>query len=141
MSNRYRPIPSRGDTAVRRVPTAVICGSLLLLTSCAGGGTDAGQGARLPSAPMGVTAAAGSATSVHVMWNRATGTPHVTRYEVYRGTTKVKEVPGGEHMVDVTRLTPSTAYVFTVRARDADGHAGPPSEQVRATTPAAVAAD
>jgi len=126
---------------MRRVPAAVICGSLLALAACGWGGPDSGQDVRLPSAPMGVTAAAGSATSVHVMWNRATGKPPITRYEVYRGTTKVKEVPGGEHMVDVTRLTPSTAYVFTVRALDADGHAGPPSEQVRATTPAAVAAD
>ncbi|MGQ4390433.1 fibronectin type III domain-containing protein [Streptomyces sp. SAS_270] len=126
---------------MRRVPAAVLCGSLLAVASCGWGGTDDGRGVRLPSAPMGVTAAAGSATSVHVMWNRATGDPHVTRYEVYRGTTKVKEVPGGEHMVDITRLTPSTAYVFTVRALDADGNAGPPSEQVRATTPAAVAAD
>ena len=44
-------------------------------------------------------------------------------------------------MVDITRLRPSTTYVFTVRARDADGNLGPPSRQVRATTPAAGAAD
>jgi chitodextrinase len=73
------------------------------------------------------------------MWN-ALG-PEVDRYEVYRGREKVKEVPGDEHMVDVTRLKPATAYVFTVRARDADGRLGPSSRAVRATTPAAVAAD
>jgi chitodextrinase len=90
---------------------------------------------------MGVTAVAGSATSVHVMWNRLSGDPEITGYEVYRGTTKVKEVPGAEHMVDVTRLQPSTTYVFTVRARSTDGALGPASREVRATTPAAVAAD
>ncbi|MER5474994.1 fibronectin type III domain-containing protein [Streptomyces sp. NPDC002685] len=123
------------------VPRALVCGALLVLTSCGWGARTSGQGERLPAAPLGVTAAAGSATSVHVMWNLATEDPRVTRYEVYRGTTKVKEVPGSEHMVDITRLEPSTAYVFTVRARNAAGTPGPLSKRVRATTPAAVAAD
>lgn len=126
---------------MRRVPHALICGSLLVLTSCGWGAQSDDQGAKLPSAPMGVTAAAGSATSVHVMWNRASGDPEVTEYVVYRGMTKVKAVPGAEHMVDITRLKPSTTYVFNVRALNADGNPGPPSKQVRATTPAAVAAD
>ena len=65
----------------------------------------------------------------------------IDTYEVYRGTTKVKEVPGSRHMVDVTRLSPSTTYVFTVRARDTGGRLGPPSREVRAKTPAAAAAD
>lgn len=118
-----------------------MCGSLLALTSCGDGAANGGTSGRLPPAPLGVTAAAGSATSVHVMWNRVSGAPEVIAYEVFRGTTKVERVPGGEHMVDITRLTPATSYVFTVRALDTDGNPGPPSEQVRATTPAAVAAD
>jgi Fibronectin type III domain. len=130
---------------VRRVPRivlcALLCGALPALTSCGWGAATSGQGERLPAAPLGVTAAAGSATSVHVMWNLASEDPRITRYEVYRGTTKVKEVPGSEHMVDVTRLEPSTPYVFTVRARNAAGIQGPPSRPVRATTPPAVAAD
>jgi chitodextrinase len=88
---------------------------------------------------MGVTAAAGSATSVHVMWN-AVGAG-IEHYEVYRGPTKVQDAPGSRHMVDVTRLKPATPYVFTVRARDTEGRLGPPSREVRATTPAATAAD
>ncbi|KUO17783.1 fibronectin type III domain-containing protein [Streptomyces dysideae] len=123
---------------MRRVP--LLCAPLLvLLSSCAWNGTD--DDGRLPSAPTGVTAAAGSATSVHVMWNAVSAEPDVSGYEVYRGTTKVREVPGSEHMVDVPRLRPATGYVFTVRARDADGRLGPPSGEVRATTPAAGAAD
>ncbi|MES5820184.1 fibronectin type III domain-containing protein [Streptomyces sp. RG80] len=114
-----------------------LCGAITLVASCGWGG-DGAEG-RLPAAPVGVTAAAGSATSVHVMWN-ATG-QGVEVYEVYRGTTKVKEVPGSQHMVDVTRLRPSTMYVFTVRARDTDGRLGPSSGEVRARTPAAGAAD
>ncbi|WAZ19529.1 fibronectin type III domain-containing protein [Streptomyces cinnabarinus] len=125
---------------MRRVPVprpyrlAVLCGALALVASCGWQG-QADEGP-LPGIPRGVTAEAGSATSVHVMWNAVTG-PDIAGYEVYRGTTKVKDVPGAEHMVDVIRLRPSTTYVFTVRARDTDGRLGPPSQEVRATTPAA----
>lgn len=121
--------------------TAVAGSALLTMVSCGPSGQGTDGAGRPPAAPAGVTAAAGSATSVHIMWNRAAGKPEVARYEVYRGATKVKEVPGSRHMVDITRLSPSTGYAFSVRAKDADGRLGPPSERVRATTPAATAAD
>ncbi|OLZ73515.1 hydrolase [Streptomyces sp. IMTB 2501] len=127
---------------MRRVawPLLPVCGALLLVTSCGWGQADGDEG-RAPGAPTGVTAQAGSATSVHVMWNEVPDTQGVRLYEVYRGTTKVEEVPGSQHMVDVTRLRPSTMYAFTVRARDTEGRLGPPSRAVRARTPAMVAAD
>ncbi|MFJ3622672.1 fibronectin type III domain-containing protein [Streptomyces iakyrus] len=115
-----------------------LCGVLALVTSCGWAGAEEEDGGAVPGAPTGVTAAAGSATSVHVMWNATAG---AEVYEVYRGTTKVTEVPGSKHMVDVTRLRPSTQYAFSVRARDTDGRLGPPSRTVRARTPAAVADD
>ncbi|WP_262060748.1 fibronectin type III domain-containing protein [Streptomyces sp. STR69] len=117
---------------------ALTCAALLLLASCGTGGDTDGHA---PGAPVGVTAAAGSATSVHVMWDAVTSSPGVRTYEIYRDTTKVKEVPGSEHMVDVTRLKPATMYAFTVRARDTDGRLGPRSRAVKARTPVAVAAD
>ncbi|MFD0313176.1 fibronectin type III domain-containing protein [Streptomyces flavalbus] len=123
------------------VPPFVVCGTLLLVASCAWGGGSGDTGERPPGAPTGVTAEAGSATSVHVMWNAVSARPGVAGYEVYRGGTKVDEVPATEHMTDVTRLAPGTTYVFTVRARDAEGRLGPRSREVRATTPAAVTAD
>lgn len=128
---------------MRRVLVLVsaVCAVFALLSSCTWGEPEGESGGRLPGAPTGVTAAAGSATSVHVMWNAVTAERAIKVYEVYRGPTKVKEVPGAEHMVDVTMLKPSTSYAFTVRARDADGRLGPPSKTVRATTPKAVAAD
>ncbi|MBL1084552.1 fibronectin type III domain-containing protein [Streptomyces actinomycinicus] len=127
---------------MRRVPLPLVpvCGALLLLVSCGWSRADDGEG-RAPGAPAGVTAAAGSATSVHVMWNAAPDGSGVRVYEVFRGTTKVADVPGSQHMVDVTRLRPSTVYAFTVRARDTAGRLGPPSRPVRARTPAVVAAD
>ncbi|KUN63283.1 hydrolase [Streptomyces canus] len=120
--------------------SALLCALLALLTSCAWGGADNDSG-RLPAAPVGVTAAAGSATSVHVMWNAVSSVAGIEGYEVYRGPTRVEDVPGSQHMVDVTRLRPATPYVFSVRARDTEGRLGPPSREVRATTPAAAAAD
>ncbi|MGV9943890.1 fibronectin type III domain-containing protein [Streptomyces sp. NPDC003401] len=114
-----------------------MCGGILALCCGCAAPDDGGEG-RAPGAPTGVIAEAGSATSVHVMWNAL---PAVSGYEVYRGASKVADVPGSQHMLDVTRLTPSTAYVFSVRARDAEGRLGPRSRPVRATTPASVAAD
>ncbi|MFE7881549.1 fibronectin type III domain-containing protein [Streptomyces sp. NPDC057398] len=128
-------VPSALPASPRRL---ALCAGLALLTSCGWAGTGQEDGGSPPGAPTGVTAQAGTATSVHVMWNT---TARAERYEVYRGTTKVEEVPGSKHMVDVTRLRPSTSYVFTVRARDADGRLGPSSRAVRARTPAAVADD
>ncbi|WP_225827430.1 fibronectin type III domain-containing protein [Streptomyces naphthomycinicus] len=123
------------------VPPVLVCGALLLVASCGWSRADDGGEGRVPGAPAGITAAAGSATSVHVMWNAAPEGTGVRSYEVYRGTTKVAGVPGSQHMVDVTRLRPSTSYAFTVRARDTAGRLGPPSRVVRARTPAVEAAD
>ncbi|WP_420856467.1 fibronectin type III domain-containing protein [Streptomyces mangrovisoli] len=94
----------------------------------------------LPAAPTQVTAVAGSATSVHVMWNAPTQGHGIT-YVVYRDARAVREVAAPEHMVDVVRLTPGTRYTFTVRARDADGRLGPPGAATWARTPAAAAED
>lgn len=117
-----------------------LCAALALLAACGRSAADDGEGGG-PGAPTGVTAAAGSVTSVHVMWNAVASASGVSAYQVYRGSTKVGDVPASEHMVDVTRLSPATTYVFTVRARDTRGRLGPRSREVRATTPAAVAAD
>ncbi|MEU2927288.1 fibronectin type III domain-containing protein [Streptomyces sp. NPDC007251] len=128
---------------MRRVPWPLlpVCGALLLAVSCGWGQAREGDEGRAPGAPAGVTAQAGSATSVHVMWNAVPDSTRIRAYEVYRGTTKAQEVPGSQRMVDVTRLRPSTPYSFTVRARDTEGRLGPPSRPVTARTPALAAAD
>ncbi len=131
----------RVRAALALLRTVLVCGALLLLASCGWGGTGGDGDGHAPGAPAGVTAAAGSATSVHVMWDAVTASPGIRTYEVYRGTTKVKEVSASEHMVDVIRLRPATMYSFTVRARDTDGRLGPPSREVKARTPVAVADD
>ncbi|WP_234018922.1 MULTISPECIES: fibronectin type III domain-containing protein [unclassified Streptomyces] len=119
------------------------CATALLttVTSCGLLSSDDDAGGPALSEPLGVTAQAGSATSVHVMWNKPTSTAAVTDYEVYRGSVRVQRLPATQQMVDVTGLEPRTRYVFTVRARAKDGDLGPASRSVSVTTPAAVAAD
>lgn len=116
---------------------ALASAAVLALSAC--GSND--EAAKAPSAPVGVAAQAGSATSVHVMWNQAPGKEGVSGYEVFRGKTKVKDVPAEQTMIDVTGLKPSTAYTFSVRARGAEGTVSPRSGELAVTTPAAVAED
>jgi chitodextrinase len=123
----------RGGPTVQRPPTiAALACAALLITAC--GGDD--QDTERPSTPGGVTAQAGSATSVHVMWEQATDNKAVTGYEVSQQGKPVKTVPGTKHMADIDRLNPKTAYSFTVRARDAAGNLSEPSAAVPVTTPA-----
>lgn len=88
-----------------------------------------------------MTAQASSATSAHVMWEPSTDDTAVTGYEVYREGRKAKSVPASKVMTDVDGLTASTAYTFTVRARDAAGNLSEPSTAAALTTPAPTPAD
>ncbi|CAM5592537.1 Chitinase A1 precursor [Streptomyces sp. ADI98-12] len=116
-----------------RVPLLVVAVAVAL-TGCSLGGRTV-EPDRPPTAPTGVTAVAGSATSVHVMWNQSTDDKGVERYEVLLDDKKVKEVPAERHMVDITGLRPGTEQVFTVRALDTAGNEGPASKRVSVTTP------
>ncbi|MGW1814899.1 fibronectin type III domain-containing protein [Streptomyces sp. NPDC002125] len=121
--------------------TALTCSAALLLaalTAC-GGSAEADTGK--PTVPEGVTAQAGSATSVHVMWERASDNEGIAGYDVYREGKKAASVDAAKLMTDIDGLTASTAYSFTVRARDAAGNVSAPSAAVPVTTPAAAPAD
>ncbi|MBB1245586.1 fibronectin type III domain-containing protein [Streptomyces durbertensis] len=96
-----------------------------------------GRSAPPPPAPTGVTADAGTSTSVHVMWNSSTGDGDVRGYEIYRDGKKVLEVPAERHMADVEGLRPERTYTFTVRARDTAGNLSRESTPVTVTTRAA----
>lgn len=118
------------------VCAVLACSVFLVVTATACAATEPDRDTENPSRPGGVTAQAGSATSVHVMWDRSTDDTAVTGYEVYGKGAEVKSVPGARHMVDVDRLAPSTAYTFTVRARDAAGNLSAASRSVSIRTPA-----
>nr|WSW65947.1 fibronectin type III domain-containing protein [Streptomyces sp. NBC_00995] len=130
-------------TTVQRphASTALACSATLLLATLTACGSEAEADTRKPTAPHGVTAQASSATSAHVMWEPATDDKAVTGYQVYRQGRKVKSVPAAKVMTDVDGLTASTAYTFTVRARDAAGNLSAPSAAAALTTPAPTPAD
>ncbi|MFD3328271.1 fibronectin type III domain-containing protein [Streptomyces sp. NPDC058701] len=119
----------------RSAPTLTLCLALTGLAACTAADTQA------PPAPGGLTAQAGSATSVHVMWDAAADGDGVSGYQVFRAGELVRELPAEKTMVDVTGLAPQTAYAFTVRARDAAGNVSAAGPAVEATTPAAKAED
>ncbi|MEU6528765.1 carbohydrate binding domain-containing protein [Streptomyces sp. NPDC046928] len=95
-----------------------------------GGGSD-GQA---PSAPGNLRSTGTSSTSVSLAWNASTDNVGVTGYDVFRGTTQVLSVSGTS--ATVGGLSPSTAYTFTVKARDAAGNVSAASNSVSVTTDA-----
>ncbi|KJK54043.1 hydrolase [Streptomyces sp. NRRL F-4428] len=108
---------------------------LVALTACTAPDTEP------PPAPTGLTAQAGSATSVHVMWDAPADRAGVTRYQVFEGGRLVRELPAEKTMVDITGLAPKTGYSFTVRAEDAAGNLSGAGPAALVTTPEAKAED
>ncbi|GLX16467.1 MULTISPECIES: fibronectin type III domain-containing protein [Streptomyces] len=127
----------RGTTSPRRAGAAAL--ALGLAAALAACGTDGDT--RPPPAPTGLTAQAGSATSVHVMWRTPATADGVSGYQVFQGGQLVRELPADKTMTDITGLAPGTAYTFTVRAKDAAGNRSPLSAPAGVTTPAAKAED
>lgn len=95
-----------------------------------GGGT--GGDTTPPSTPTGLTASGVTSTSVNLSWNASTDNVGVTGYEVFRNGTLAATVGGTS--TTVSGLSPSTAYQFTVRARDAAGNTSGNSTAVNVTT-------
>ncbi|WP_405981825.1 fibronectin type III domain-containing protein [Streptomyces sp. NBC_00158] len=127
----------RGTTSPRRAGAAALALGLTAALAACGADGDT----RPPATPTGLTAQAGSATSVHVMW-RAPGTADgVSGYQVFQGGQLVRELPADKTMTDITGLAPRTAYSFAVRAKDAAGNRSPLSAPAEVTTPEAKAED
>ncbi|BCJ76792.1 hypothetical protein CS0771_63360 [Catellatospora sp. IY07-71] len=86
-----------------------------------------------PSAPT-LSTTGKSDTTVSLSWTASTDNVAVTGYEVFRGSTLVGS-PTGTSFTD-TGLTASTAYSYTVKARDAAGNRSAASNAVSVTTDA-----
>ncbi|MGW7140167.1 fibronectin type III domain-containing protein [Streptomyces xanthophaeus] len=119
----------------RTAPTLALCLALWGAAACTAADTEP------PPAPAGLTAQAGSATTVHVMWEAAAPRDGVTGYQVFQGGQLVRELPAEKTMTDVTGLSPQTGYAFTVRARDAAGNLSADTPAAQVTTPEAKAED
>jgi chitodextrinase len=90
-----------------------------------------------PSIPAGLTATAVSSTQINLSWTASTDNVGVTGYNVYRGGLQIATL-GTVTTYQNTGLTGSTAYSYTVRARDAAGNISGQSTPATATTLAPV---
>ncbi|ESU21827.1 hypothetical protein FCR2A7T_02850 [Flavobacterium cauense R2A-7] len=91
-----------------------------------------------PSAPTSLTASGTTQTTTNLSWTAATDNVAVTGYDVYQGATLLGTVATTTY--NVTGLTATTAYTFSVKAKDAAGNVSAASNTVNVTTLAATAA-
>jgi agmatine deiminase len=89
-----------------------------------------------PTAPTNLAVAGTTTTTTNLTWTAATDNVGVTAYDVYQGATLKATVPTTSY--SVTGLTASTAYSFTVKAKDASGNVSGASNAVSVTTAAVV---
>ncbi|MET7683558.1 carbohydrate binding domain-containing protein [Streptomyces sp. NPDC005423] len=95
-----------------------------------GGGSDT----QAPTAPTGLTSTGKTSSSVSLSWGASSDNVGVSAYDVYSGTTRLLTVSGTTGTV--SGLSASTAYTFTVKARDAAGNTSAASNSVSVTTDA-----
>ncbi|MCW2882566.1 MAG: Chitinase-like protein [Sphaerisporangium sp.] len=105
-------------------------GNTLNVTTPSGGG---GGDTTPPSTPGNLRSTGTTSSSVSLAWDASTDNVGVTGYNVYRGGTLVTTATGTGYTD--TGLAASTAYTYTVRARDAAGNLSTASNQISATTP------
>ena len=86
-----------------------------------------------PSTPGGLSGTAASSSQVNLSWNASTDNVGVTGYTIFRNGTQVGTSTGTSY--SDTGLTASTAYSYTVKARDAAGNVSAASSGVSVTTP------
>ncbi|SEE20844.1 cellulose 1,4-beta-cellobiosidase [Streptomyces sp. 2131.1] len=96
-----------------------------------GGGDDDTQA---PTAPTGLTSTAKTSSSVSLSWTASSDNKAVTGYDVYRGSTKVGSTTTTSYTD--SGLSASTAYSYTVKAKDAAGNVSAASSALSVTTSA-----
>ncbi|WP_019058987.1 carbohydrate binding domain-containing protein [Streptomyces prunicolor] len=99
-----------------------------------GPGGGGGGDTQAPTAPTALTSTAKTSSTVSLSWGASTDNVGVTAYDIYSGANQVLSVSGTSGTV--TGLAASTAYTFTVKARDAAGNSSAASGAVSVTTSA-----
>ncbi|MFD0673818.1 fibronectin type III domain-containing protein [Cohnella sp. GCM10027633] len=89
-----------------------------------------------PTAPTGLASPSKTDTSVNLSWTASTDNVGVTGYNVYIGGALAGSTTGATTYA-ATGLTASTAYAFTVKAKDAAGNLSASSSALNVTTNAA----
>ena len=87
---------------------------------------------QLPTAPTNLAASGTTSSSTNLTWTASTDNVGVTGYNIYNGATLV--TTSTSNSATVAGLTASTAYTFTVRAKDAAGNLSAASNAVNVTT-------
>lgn len=90
--------------------------------------------AQPPTAPANLAANTIGTTSFTLSWSAATDNVGVAGYDVYRNGTKINTALVSGLSYNVTGLTASTTYAFTVIAKDAAGNSSPSSAVLNVTT-------
>jgi endonuclease I len=85
-----------------------------------------------PTAPTSLIASGTTATTTNLSWTSSTDNVGVTAYNVYQGVTLTASVTGTAY--SVAGLAASTAYSFTVKAKDAAGNISASSNTANTTT-------
>ncbi|WP_114755308.1 endonuclease [Flavobacterium glaciei] len=85
-----------------------------------------------PTAPTALASSGTTQTATTLSWTASTDNVGVTGYNVYRGTTLLGTVSTTTY--NVTGLTASTTYSFSVKAKDAAGNISASSNVVNVTT-------
>ncbi|MEU5884457.1 glycoside hydrolase family 18 chitinase [Spirillospora sp. NPDC047279] len=93
-----------------------------------------GDDTQAPTAPGNLRSTAKTSSSVSLAWNASTDNVGVTGYDVFRGGTLADTVTGTS--TTISGLSASTAYSFTVKAKDAAGNSSAASGAVSVTTDA-----
>ncbi|MFC8454732.1 glycosyl hydrolase family 18 protein [Kitasatospora sp. NPDC057223] len=88
----------------------------------------------VPTAPTALHSTAVTSASVALAWTAATDNQRISAYDVYQGGVLVQTVPGTTLAATVGGLSPSTAYTFTVKARDPADNASPASNALAVST-------
>ncbi|RZN80956.1 MAG: T9SS type A sorting domain-containing protein [Winogradskyella sp.] len=89
-----------------------------------------------PSAPTNVVASNVTTNSATLSWSASTDNVGVTGYDIYQGSTLLASVTTTGYTV--TGLSPSTNYMFNVRAKDAANNVSNASSSVSVTTDTVV---
>ncbi len=90
-----------------------------------------------PSTPTSLAASGTTSSATNLSWTASTDNVAVTGYNVYSGATLLGSATGTTYTA--SGLTASTAYTFTVKAKDAAGNLSAASNAVNVTTLAATA--
>jgi parallel beta-helix repeat protein len=87
-----------------------------------------------PSAPSNLASPSKTSSSVALSWSASTDNVGVAGYDVYRGGSKVNTSLITATSYTDTGLSASTAYTYTIRAKDAAGNESASSSSLQVTT-------